>query len=492
MVCPASSARCRRPDSPVPEVLIDGVSYTPGTPSMGVAVTARNRHKETAASLELIRQRTPGVPIVVVDDASTPPIPNADIRFDTNVGIPVAKNACLEALMAFGVEHLFLFDNDCYPLVDGWWKPFVESPEPHLSAQFLDLSGDKKLGDIKVLYADDQIEAWSGQRGYCLYYHRSVIEAVGGFDPVYSPGLYEHSDLANRIYARGLTTWRYASPPDSHLLIESLDQSRAVARTPLPERQELVRRNANIHNTRREQAHDAYVEYRRRDVILTCLYTGAADPQRGKPMAPDLKALSTLIASAAPHPVVVLHDQLDAADTDRVTYERRPNTVNVYFQRWINALGWLHDHPEVRRVLICDGTDVEILQPQRLFEISAGRLLVGCEHEVLGCTWLRGNHPNAWLHQWLEEHQHEQLLNAGVLAGSREDVMAFVRDLIHIWADIEMFEFLGKAQGNGVGDMAVFNWVARERHGDKLVYGPGVTTRFKAEEKTSFSLIRHK
>ncbi|MGI5223045.1 glycosyltransferase family 2 protein [Nocardia sp. CA-290969] len=477
----------------MPDVVIDGIRYTPDrAPNLGIAVTARNRHKETAATLEAIGRHTPGVPIIVVDDASDPPIPDADIRFDTNVGIPAAKNACLEALMALRVEHLILLDNDVRPLVNDWWRPFVESPEPHLSAQFLDLEGKRKLGDVKRLYVDGEIEAWSGQRGYCLYYHRSAIEAVGGFDPVYGMGLYEHSDLANRIHARGLTTWRYASPKDSHLLIESLDRLQAVDRTPLPDRQQLVRRNVEIHNRRREEGYDAYVEYRRRNVILTCLYTGTVDPARNKRMATDPGLLKTLMDSAAPHPVVVLHDQLDTAPTDRVTYERYPNSVNVYFQRWINAHRYLQEHPEVGKVLICDGTDVEILQPDRLFDMPSGKLLIGCEHQIVGCGWMRSNHPNETLQDFLDTHHHDQLLNAGVLAGSRELVMAFLRDLISAWADIEMYEFLAKAKGNGLGDMAVFNYVAYTRHRDKLVFGPGVTTRFKAEEKTSFSLIRHK
>ncbi|MEU2106479.1 hypothetical protein [Nocardia sp. NPDC019255] len=479
----------------MPHVVIDGTRYTPAghTASIGIAVTARNRHSETQATLEAIRRHTPGVPVIVVDDASTPPIPDADIRFDTNVGIPRAKNACLEALMALGVDHLFLLDNDCRPLVDEWWRPFVDSPEPHLSAQFLDLEGSRKLGDIKLLYSGDDIEAWSGQRGYCLYYHRSAIEAVGGFDPVYGMGLYEHSDLANRIHARGLTTWRYASPKDSHLLVESLDRLQAVDRTPLPDRRELVKRNVAIHNRRREDGYDAYVEYRRtRDIVLTCLYTGAPDPQRDKPMPADPNLLKVLIDSAAPHPVFVLHDELDTPDTDRVTYVRYPNTVNVYFQRWINAHRYLQTHPEVGKVLICDGTDVEILQPDRLFDIPDGKLLIGCEHQVLGCEWMRRNHPNETLQDFLDAHHYDQLLNAGVLAGDRASVMGFLRDLISVWADIEMYEFLAKSKGNGLGDMAVFNYVAYTRHRDKLIFGPGITTLFKAEEKTTFSVIRHK
>jgi hypothetical protein len=47
-----------------------------------------------------------------------------------------------------------------------------------------------------VLYRDDKHVAYTGQRGVMLYYHRSAIEKVGGFDPVYGRGMYEHSDLA--------------------------------------------------------------------------------------------------------------------------------------------------------------------------------------------------------------------------------------------------------------------------------------------------------
>ncbi|QRY51756.1 hypothetical protein [Mycolicibacterium septicum] len=296
-----------------------------------------------------------------------------------------------------------------------------------------------------------------------------------------------------RIFEAGLTTWRYASPRDSHLLIESLDQAERVDRTPLPERQALVKRNANIHNTRRREGYTAYVKYRpARNVILTCLYTGAVDPQRGTRMKADAKSLDTLTRSARPHPVVVLHDELDAADVDNVTYTKAPNSANVYFQRWINAYQWLRDHPEVSRVLCCDGTDVEILQPDRLFDIPAGSLLVGSEHQVVGCEWMRANHPDSGIGEFLEVHRGKQLLNAGVLAGERSLVMAVLRDIIHAWADIEMNAFLQKSKGNGVGDMAIFNMVLYTRYADRIIFGPSVTTHFKANERNGFSLIKHK
>ncbi|WP_301119811.1 glycosyltransferase family 2 protein [Mycolicibacterium fortuitum] len=492
--------------------IINGERYVPAAqaeatlPRVGIAITTKDRNDTYLDCLAKVIERTPAAfPIIVVDDGSTKPayvegwkgIPRGRrvkvIRHETSQGIPAAKNASLAALMDAGVDHLFLLDNDCYPLTDDWWRPFVESPEPHLSAQFLN-PVDRELNDITILYADDQHEAWSGQRGYCLYYHRDAIERVGGFDPIYSPGLYEHSDLANRIFENGLTTWRYASPRDSHLLVESLDRTNHVERTPLPGRQQLVQRNAKIHNERRDAGHAEHVPYRQpRNVVLTCLYTGNVDPQRGTKMAADPAALDTLTQSARPHPVVVLHDELDAADHDNVTYVQAANTANVYFQRWINAHQYLTGPGRnIDNVLICDGTDVEILRPADLFTIPPGRLLVGSEHQVVGCDWMRKNHPDERVQQFINDHADRQLLNAGVLAGARALVVDIVRDIIHAWADIETRQFHRTSKGNGIGDMGVFNMVLYTRHRDRIIHGPHVTTMFKANERNAFSLIRHK
>ncbi|HEC9609667.1 TPA: glycosyltransferase family 2 protein, partial [Salmonella enterica subsp. enterica serovar Senftenberg] len=127
------------------------------------------------------------------------------LRHETSLGIVASKNASLTALMDAGCEHLFLWDDDAWPIADNWHLPYIESPEPHLAYQFLDLAGRNKLNDLSVLYRDDKHIAYTGQRGVMLYYHRSAIESVGGFDPVYGRGMYEHSDLALRIHNAGIT-----------------------------------------------------------------------------------------------------------------------------------------------------------------------------------------------------------------------------------------------------------------------------------------------
>src|SRR5690606_31930818 len=67
------------------QVTIDGITYAPvgatESPRIGVAVTTRNRHNVVAKTLESIHKYTPGVRVVVVDDASEPAVAGATYRF---------------------------------------------------------------------------------------------------------------------------------------------------------------------------------------------------------------------------------------------------------------------------------------------------------------------------------------------------------------------------------------------------------------------------
>ncbi|EED4126525.1 glycosyltransferase family 2 protein, partial [Salmonella enterica subsp. enterica serovar Senftenberg] len=277
------------------QVTIDGVPYAPAcaiSSRIGIAITTHQRADVLKRALEQHMKHLPaGALVVVIDDGSKPVAVVPDgvqlLRHETSLGIVASKNASLTALMDAGCEHLFLWDDDAWPIADNWHLPYIESPEPHLAYQFLDLAGRNKLNDLSVLYRDDKHIAYTGQRGVMLYYHRSAIESVGGFDPVYGRGMYEHSDLALRIHNAGITTWTYADVVGSEKLIYSLDEHEAVERSvPMPDRQALVERNVKIHNERRDTGFTGYVEYRQqRDVVITTLLTSQPDPQRGTKMA---------------------------------------------------------------------------------------------------------------------------------------------------------------------------------------------------------------
>lgn len=472
----------------MPEVIVDGARYVPddtGRPRIGVGITTHNRPDTFRQSYEQIVKHTPGARIVVVDDASDVPVDVATFRFDTVAGIAAAKNKCIELLD--GCEHLFLWDDDAWPLVDEWWVPYVDSPEPHLMYLFKDAAGQPA-----VLYEDDTHIAFSESRGVMMYVHRSCIDRIGGMNPAFGRWGWEHPDLSNRIFAAGLTTWRFADVAGSGMLIHSLDEQGTATRSVEQKvRNDLVVRNKAIHDEYRDRP--AFMPWRpQTDVVLTAYLTGQPDPQTGRAWPADTRALNPLIKSLDGRRLVVLTDSLTGADTARVTYATVGAHLSPYFQRWVAAYQWLRAHPEIGRVWCVDATDVEMLNDP-FAAMQPGRLYVGSEASIIGCAWLREHHRAAFLSTFIDAHADRQLLNAGLIGGSRDLVMAFAHDMAGIYFDHATRMHVGEdTETLGLGDMAAFNYLAWTRYADVINYGPQVNTVFKANQRTDWAWWKHK
>ncbi|WP_408913382.1 glycosyltransferase family 2 protein [Citrobacter freundii] len=472
------------------QVTIDGVPYAPVCNSVsriGIAITTHNRPDVLKRALAQHHQFLPsGALVVVIDDGSKPAAVVPDgvqlLRNETSLGIVASKNRSLEALVDAGCEHLFLWDDDAWPVADNWHLPYIESPEPHLAYQFLDLAGPRKINDMTVLYQDDKHIAYTGQRGVMLYYHRSAIEEVGGFDPVYGRGMYEHPDLALRIYNAGLTSWAFADVAGSEKLIHSMDEYEEGARSiPKPEREALDKKNAVIYGQRRDSEYTGYAEYRsQRDVVITTLLTSQPDPQRGTKMAAVSDMLTRWAASLRNCGRIALVDELQTAPANVELYRVPDVKMNVYFRRWLHIWHHLRDHPEYRFVWCTDGTDVEMLRAP-WEEMQLGNVYVGSEPKTYADTWAKQNHPERIYQEFIEAHRNDVMLNAGLLGGTRDDVMAFAHGIIRLYYRIESYRFWKKEQvGAAVGDMLAFGIVAQS-FADRLVTGPLVHTVFKTD-----------
>lgn len=484
------------------EVVIDGVSYVKATSAhlrIGIAITTHNRHDVLSRSLEHhLRYLPAGALVVVVDDGSSKPVAVPDgvtsIRRDMSRGIVAAKNASLEALMNAGCEHLFLWDDDAWPIAGGWEQPYIDSPEPHLSYQFQDFATGKKLNDIAVLYRDDKHVAYTGQRGVMLYYHRSAIETVGGFDSVYERGMYEHSDLAMRIHNAGLTSWAFADVAGSDKLIYSLDENEAVERSvPKPDREAQVKRNVTIHNKRRDDGYTGYAEYRQKqNVVITTLLTSQPDPQRGSKMNASPELLDKWASSVKGNHAVVLTDSISSVQFGVSTVTVPDVKMNVYFRRWLHIWQHLRDHPEYHFVWCTDGTDVEMLR-EPWAGMEQGKIYVGSEPKTYADAWAKQNHPEAIYQSFLADHQHDVMLNAGLLGGSRADVMAIAHGIVRLYYQIESLRFWQKEKAAAaVGDMIAFG-IVTHRYADRLVTGPMVHTVFKTNGiGKEFAFWKHK
>lgn len=461
---------------------------------IGVGITTRDRRTMALDTLARVRAHTPDAIIVVVDDASTEPFPGAQHRFDTQVGIARAKNKCIELLMEAGVEHLFLFDDDTWPIADDWWRPYVESPEPHLMYLFKD-TGDGKtyLPTPRTVYSDSRHLALTHPRGCMLYVHRSAIDAVGGMRREFGLWGWEHVEYSNRIHNAGLTTWRFADVAGSSKLIYSADEhapDHPGFRRVVDDATRLAHLATNEARYRVHQGSSDRVEYGEgpdvvfaNDVLLTVFITGGdPDTQRPKPLDPDPALLATYLESVRGHHVVVLNDELPDQPAWDAEFEKVPTMPgNPYYVRWVHAWQWLRRHPEIRYAWVTDCTDVELLH-NPFPGMRPGRLYLGSEPSTVGCPWMGSQHPA--MVKALQPYAARTLMNCGIVGGDRETVMGFLHDLLDVFWDWER---------PGATDMAAFNLTAWSKWTDRLEFGAQIHTVFKAYDATNtIAWFRHK
>lgn len=468
-----------------------------GAQLIGIAITTRNRYEIFKKTYDEMKKHAPkNSVIVVVDDASTTPCPEATYRFTENAGIAMAKNKCFELLYKAGCEHFFLFDDDCYPKCTDWYKPYVESREPHLNYIFAEFKtpGAAKLNDMMVLYRDSSIVAYSHVRGCMCYYKRICLDRVGGMDPVFGLWGYEHPSLSDRIYNAGLTSFRYMDVPDSYDLIYSRDEHTSNEGSTVvgAERRKWIERNARLYDERKDSRE--YIPFmEKKNVILTCLFSGIDDPQRDAPMPADKGILKPLIDSMNGQEIVIISDMIDPGRDGSVEFVKVETSVrNIYFQRWVSYYRYLLEHRnDIGKVFITDGSDVVMLR-NPFEKMKDGILYVGDEAQITGCEWMVKHHPNRKLQEFMKDNT-DVLLNAGLCGGSVDVVIEFIgRFLLFYFNSVAESKFYDDRPGCGDGDMGLFNYIVRTHFDGRFVHGTQVNTVFKDEKINPVSWFKHK
>jgi hypothetical protein len=457
-------------------VVVDGIPYTPAAaqrPPIGIAITTHNRPEVLAATLDAFGKYAPeGTPIIVLDDGSNTPAAVDDwvtlVRNEVPQGIPAAKNRCIEELMRLGVQHLFLFDDDCRPDADEWWKPYTESPEHHFQYSWTHFTDGKPVPRMDVLHQDSRTTAYGWSMGCMLYLTAEAVNRCGGMRFEFGQGMEEHADLSRRIYNAGLTTFVHQDVTASKGLFYAADEHQKVKRSiPAQDRAALCERNQAIRIAHHHD--DRYVEYRQpKDVVLSCFFNSKLDPQRNIRFKPDqnlVAALEHSVTSASGADIVMF--------TDCLPNREDAEAVHVaYRQRWITYYQWLIQHPEVRYVWCVDATDVRMLN-NPFPDMHPGLLYVGWEPKTVGIQWIQAN--GSAILEWIYNNAQRPLLNAGVVGGDRATVMEFIRAMQDLWYDL---------RADAMHEMPFLNRVVYEHFSDRHLTGPQVATIFKANAQS--------
>ena len=118
------------------------------------------------------------------------------VAHDTNkMGVAYQKNKCLEALKE--CDYVFLFDDDCFPIEDGWVDAYISEYIRTGNHHFLKIN---ETPSIEIKEVIDGITSWTNCAGCMMFLTRSAIQTVGMFDESFGRYGYEHAEYTNRIY----------------------------------------------------------------------------------------------------------------------------------------------------------------------------------------------------------------------------------------------------------------------------------------------------
>lgn len=137
-----------------------------------------------------------------------PGIPDRLRYRDGKLGVAVNKNTGIEWLMDAGVDHLFLCDDDTYPLSRYALHAHTEMGQRHSMVSW----GKHRMKTITHANESERYVEWTWPRGVMLYVQRPVIDIVGGMDERFGPGGHEHVEFSRRIHQAGLTPVPYLTP----------------------------------------------------------------------------------------------------------------------------------------------------------------------------------------------------------------------------------------------------------------------------------------
>lgn len=213
---------------------------------IAICITTRNRPEAFARTYANWLMHLPAdAKIFVVDDCSDKQYVYADFRFSERAGIPKAKNKCFELAYKWGADYIFLSDDDCFPIVDNWFLPYIESGINHLCYTFT--SGWEGTPSWSKPIIKNGFNIHTLGCGCMMFFTRKCLDIVGGFDEAFGLGKYEHAEMSRRIHNAGLTPHKFMDVIGSELLFHSMDKHGEVVRTFTNEEQTKLMNEGSTH-----------------------------------------------------------------------------------------------------------------------------------------------------------------------------------------------------------------------------------------------------
>lgn len=180
---------------------------------IGIGITTKDRPEILANTLAYMNRYLPSHFLAVVSDDSEleeskkQNIEACGSMFDyidnsSNRGIARNKNSCIKALK--DCDYIFLFDDDCFPIKDGWAEYVIDCHEKSGVHHFNLL--DNKLHNLikETKYDNFSVQEHHLVGGVFMFLTKEVVEKVGAFNKNYDVYGFEHASYTYRVFRSGL------------------------------------------------------------------------------------------------------------------------------------------------------------------------------------------------------------------------------------------------------------------------------------------------
>ncbi|MDF7669456.1 hypothetical protein [Lactobacillus sp. ESL0703] len=166
--------------------------------------------------------------------------------------------------------------------------------------------------------------------------------------------------------------------------------------------------------------------------------------------------------------------------------------VKFYFSRWEFAYKYLLKHFEIDQAALVDVADVEMMN-YPFNDIEDNVLYIGDEYNDLNTYIIEDDGKPDYLADFTHKNKYLQLLNAGILVGTRKTLLEFLGIFMKLYTDDTVQEYLG--QGNthfGIFEMAIVNYIAYTFFEGRICHGRKVASRFMYADRNGESWFKHK
>lgn len=172
---------------------------------IGVTTTSkRPHHKAYWENIALFTSLCQGMKVKIVSDID---------------GIAKAKNECIKALT--DCDYVFLFDDDCFPIQEGWAQLFIDAHKSTGCHHFSYLHNYLHIRKSRQI--TDDVSEYSNSAGCMLFITKDVIDRVGAFNENFGVYGYEHVEYSIRCKLAGLAPHHNVCPDKAPEYIYSMD-----------------------------------------------------------------------------------------------------------------------------------------------------------------------------------------------------------------------------------------------------------------------------